>query len=226
MLLFLISIHAPREGGDKRRRSFLVVCLYFNPRPPRGGRLPDMGGSTPPNIFQSTPPARGATSVMVISTGRLVTISIHAPREGGDSDWRYRGACTRYFNPRPPRGGRRIGPSRLNTIPSFQSTPPARGATAAVCDLYQNCGYFNPRPPRGGRLYRCHDHPPQIYFNPRPPRGGRLLQLPLGQWCVRFQSTPPARGATPVDRHPHKNYRHFNPRPPRGGRRGFHSYVG
>ena len=56
-----ISIHAPREGGD------IHILAY----------------RTPTQIFQSTPPARGATAgnpnQICISS-----ISIHAPREGGD----------------------------------------------------------------------------------------------------------------------------------------------
>ena len=80
----VISIHAPREGGDPERR--FQPCLqpkfqstppargatrrqgrlyrrrvHFNPRPPRGGRLRDL--------------LRGFEAD---------GISIHAPREGGD----------------------------------------------------------------------------------------------------------------------------------------------
>ena len=56
-----ISIHAPREGGDRSG-------------PGRIG---------PVRKFQSTPPARGATlpaKPVVVKCA----ISIHAPREGGD----------------------------------------------------------------------------------------------------------------------------------------------
>ena len=35
-------------------------------------------------LFQSTPPARGATAG-IIGFDRAIDISIHAPREGGDS---------------------------------------------------------------------------------------------------------------------------------------------
>ena len=56
-----ISIHAPREGGD-----ILLLAIMF-------GIL----------IFQSTPPARGATKKMTCYISSLI-ISIHAPREGGD----------------------------------------------------------------------------------------------------------------------------------------------
>ena len=57
---------------------------YFNPRPPRGGRLPASSRWSGHRPFQSTPPARGATP----QTRRqipCIEISIHAPREGGDS---------------------------------------------------------------------------------------------------------------------------------------------
>ena len=40
-----ISIHAPREGGD---------ALFFEDEPPQG-------------VFQSTPPARGATAYFIVT---------------------------------------------------------------------------------------------------------------------------------------------------------------
>ena len=79
-----ISIHAPREGGDndivldaQRRQQ------YFNPRPPRGGRL--LGLDTPSSVCPISihAPARGATHLNRIKYA-LSGISIHAPREGGD----------------------------------------------------------------------------------------------------------------------------------------------
>ena len=79
----LISIHAPREGGDINRievnREYDVISIHA-PREGGDARL-DLGG-----LGQA--------------------ISIHAPREGGDLG-RYCGKdhCG-YFNPRPPRGGR------------------------------------------------------------------------------------------------------------------------
>ena len=130
--------------------------------------------------FQSTPPARGAT-IIAIGVPKLFYISIHAPREGGD-DALLRGApVPRYFNPRPPRGGRPLFDHQLFGTLEFQSTPPARGAT----------------PSGAHRL--CVPH----HFNPRPPRGGRLYLWPLCLPAWAFQSTPPARGATQLsdDRH-------------------------
>ena len=79
-----ISIHAPREGCDMRTRAIQNEQCYFNPRTPRGVR-PAPGLRRPGilNLFQSTHPARGATSVIAMSR-HSVMISIHAPREGCD----------------------------------------------------------------------------------------------------------------------------------------------
>ena len=59
--VFCISIHAPREGGD--RFCFLGQCNRIE--------------------FQSTLPVRGATIETIFETG-YIEISIHAPREGSD----------------------------------------------------------------------------------------------------------------------------------------------
>ena len=101
----VISIHAPREGGDIMGH----------------GVIPSFA------VFQSTPPARGATS-LACAVSCAFSISIHAPREGGDNTRRWKKyaniisihapreggdvfpqmpvVVVRYFNPRPPRGGR------------------------------------------------------------------------------------------------------------------------
>ena len=168
-----ISTHALREEGDNR--SPFVPCSRM--------------------IFLPTPSARRATRrrvphvhVLAISTHALreegdatllgsaactINISTHALREEGDSPPRPARPCSRYFYPRPPRGGRQI--RRRHTCP---------------------CPYFYPRPPRGGRL--LHPAPKGFltaisthalreegdsarspacrsprYFYPRPPRGGR-----------------------------------------------------
>ena len=105
--------------------------LDFYPRPPRGGRLPDRL-----NFHQSR-----VISIHALReegddmTGRLLLrlrISIHALREEGDIRWGTSWKTTRYFYPRPPRGGR----------------PLAIRSKVTASNFY-------PRPPRGGRLQNC-----------------------------------------------------------------------
>ena len=57
----LISIHAPREGGDDGAKLWFSCNPDFNPRPPRGGRHVIRAYPALYEVFQSTPPARGAT---------------------------------------------------------------------------------------------------------------------------------------------------------------------
>ncbi len=124
----IVSIHAPRTGGDtvvrdprqfnkrfnprpphggrlKYGSPFLLIPC-FNPRPPHGGRPPKIAATMATSTFQSTPPARGATTLRIVG-GACSLVSIHAPRTGGDlCFW-----------------GMNMG------LVKFQSTPPARGAT-------------------------------------------------------------------------------------------------
>ena len=170
-----ISIHAPREGGDPAPFPRPGEAAHFNPRPPRGGRLRQM------RYYQST-----------------TNISIHAPREGGDRGWRLSLCC----------------------LVKFQSTPPARGATR-LCRAEYSGGAISIHAPRegGDGAWAALQGKASINFNPRPPRGGRLkFGLDFAE-IGQFQSTPPARGATSLHRPLHHRGGHFNPRPPRGGRR-------
>ena len=90
---------------------------------------------------------------MTAEIKRSEPISIHAPREGGDPE--------SWAMPRSP--GR------------FQSTPPARGATALALQIYDGTGISIHAPREGGDDQFFREH---------------------GKVCAAFQSTPPARGAT------------------------------
>ena len=123
-----ISIHAPREGGDERHINGNLWFGDFNPRPPRGGRRKNAEVAYFDLLFQSTPPARGATMVRH-HYHRSLLISIHAPREGGDAP-PVLGAPSGTISIHAPReGGDTVEMERFNTPLTFQSTPPARGAT-------------------------------------------------------------------------------------------------
>ena len=167
------------------------------------------------------------------------------------------------FNPRTPCGVRPSFPSSIFNISPFQSTHPLRGATAAVplyhptamisihaplagCDREcASCGRalcdFNPRTPCGVRRHQTAQGGRQVDFNPRTPCGVRPPAKRAIVFALRFQSTHPLRGATPVppmagnglwisihaplagcDRKKKERERsqtHFNPRTPCGVRR-------
>ena len=139
MPVWMISIHALREEGDRRRAQTIFVTCYFYPRPPRGGRqykfkwLPGGLGflSTPSarratagfavcgfllGIFLSTPSARRATR-RAQRAGRPEDISIHALREEGDfTGWATLPASTEFLSTpsarRATRDGRRKASAR------------------------------------------------------------------------------------------------------------------
>ena len=191
----VISIHAPREGGDRLTVSCQLSSTRFQSTPPARGATTISTSTISGKAFQSTPPARGATATYN-GLSDLPEISIHAPREGGDTDGRPDRRHEPYFNPRPPRGGRRPdGQAVMRHFAisihapreggdwsnstwdaaniKFQSTPPARGATTCL-RLYHRTGRFQSTPPARGATSR--------------------ISVIARSWI--FQSTPPARGAT------------------------------
>ena len=82
-----------------------LFTTYFNPRSPCGER-PGRHGSTVAVIpFQSTLPVWGATSA-VADLGKILEISIHAPRVGSDGGKAANRFDLQDFNPRSPGGER------------------------------------------------------------------------------------------------------------------------
>ena len=82
-------------------------------------------------IFQSTPPVRGATNVDQAWLP-VVSISIHAPREGGDSEDTLDQLRRSGFQSTPPVRGATAMDVVDELQPGFQSTPPVRGATTTL----------------------------------------------------------------------------------------------
>ena len=87
-------------------------------------------------------------------------------------------ACNSYFNPRPPRGGRRCVAYSACCRCKISIHAPRQGGDPVNTAGTHRARDFNPRPPRGGRQNG----------------GGGLMA------ARKFQSTPPARGATIQDR--------------------------
>ena len=123
---------------------------YFNPRPPRGGRrcLSLHLGQISRQISIHAP-ARGATGRRILTRAHTA-ISIHAPARGATGAGAGIEPASQNFNPRPREGGdiqRRQPLARDN---AFQSTPPARGATAATCYHGSVCLCISIHAPREG----------------------------------------------------------------------------
>ena len=184
----------PREGGDSSSAPTLINKKDFNPRPREGGDASSY--AAPPRIalFQSTPPARGATGHR---NDRLleIAISIHAPREGGDSTMRSR-IVARVISIHAPReGGRRRLSFDSHLGDSFQSTPPARGATEYPPAL-QGCASFQSTPPARGATSNSGKTAPSESFQSTPPRGGRPPVSGSVTASTWISIHAPARGAT------------------------------
>ena len=77
----------PRSPRGERRHGLGLTALYLlgflSTLPARGATPPPLEYPPPMPEFLSTLPARGATYIQC-RLGRLVAISIHAPREGSD----------------------------------------------------------------------------------------------------------------------------------------------
>ena len=152
-----------------------------------------------------------------------------------------------YFNPRPPCGGRLIRRTQNNEIRNFNPRPPCGGR---LCQPAMSAGpilHFNPRPPCGERRTCGIGLIPAHHISIHAPRAGSDKMIVLN-WSItlKFQSTPPVRGATsnsslsaclrPISIHapraggdfgfnePRVKSRNFNPRPPCGGRHKERSY--
>ena len=125
-----------------------------------------------------------------------LTVSIHAPRVGRDTRHHALTRTATCFNPRAPRGARRVEISLMLWIVLFQSTRPAWGATTSILILSTSLRCFNPRAPRGARPVRAACRWASQRFNPRAPRGARQGNWPVPCMLGAFQSTRPAWGAT------------------------------
>ena len=123
-----ISIHASLAGGDQILAHGQLGLEHFNPRLPRGRRRSRLCRTSCRSLFQSTSPSREATAD-VRRAGREIFISIHVSLAGGDGNRGKIGREPEHFNPRLPRGRRRLLPRRRSDLLNF-----------------------NPRLPRGRRL--------------------------------------------------------------------------
>ena len=150
-MLFVISIHAPREGSDGSIRKHVTTDTDFYPRSPRGERRPGRQKNSWPRKFLSTLPARGATDVGLVLLHPAPDFYPRSPRGERRSH-----LCTlhknHHFYPRSPRGERHLLLYGVKIPDLFLSTLPARGATYFPVNGSRKAKNFYPRSPRGERL--------------------------------------------------------------------------
>ena len=184
------------------------LCSSISIRAPRMGS--NVNPSTPVvtmGIFQSTPPAWEAT-IQLFRYQPGLYISIHAPAWGATSRPISSPLIYSYFNPRPRMGSDIFFVSIGMVQGTFQSTPPH--GERHLCFLLPFWGIhnFNPRSPHGERQGLTSLIPLQRH----------ILKAHRKQ-AVKFQSTLPAWGATPVRFPALRQFPYFNPRSSHGERR-------
>ena len=154
---------------------------------------------------------------MIIMDGCCTCISIHAPRTGSDPTLSFRPRHGGYFNPRSPHGERQLKPCQRVILRKFQSTLPARGATAdrILSNMRQIISIHAPRT-GSDNVVGSRKIPSPIFQSTLPARGATLMSSNFSQGFI-FQSTLPARGATHLAVRT-LCLRNFNPRSPHGER--------
>ena len=235
----VISIHAPRTGSDRSQRMHLQAAGDFNPRSPHGERQTGTRPAERRNNFNPRSP-HGERRVFLRRAPQLLyfnprsphgerrardfghldfdAISIHAPRTGSDLHQGF-GDTAQHISIHAPRTGSDIGAhGRGFHAVQFQSTLPARGATAGSSSFRRASLNFNPRSPHGERRARFACRPRGSDFNPRSPHGERREKktgwVPAETISIhapRTGSDNQAPGA------PRRNG-DFNPRSPHGER--------
>ena len=237
--LILFQSTLPARGATYSIRMRLYDCNHFNPRSPHGER-PPVPGAKPFLIyfnprsphgerqegfslfnhqvpFQSTLPARGATTCLQPPSNRLRYFNPRSPHGERQNAVFITSDTTIFQSTLPARGATGCKSAVLHWM-QFQSTLPARGATYSIRMRLYDCNHFNPRSPHGERPPVPGAKPFLIYFNPRSPHGERQEGFSLFNHQVPFQSTLPARGATTCLQPPSNRLRYFNPRSPHGER--------
>ena len=169
----MVSIHAPRTGRDLSMSWASSTTSSFNPRAPHGARRVTPFQHPHTCKFQSTRPARGATSTGDCRTCPSAFQSTR-PARGATSQSGFQIMTLNSFNPRAPHGARPACQCHRDQTVSFQSTRPARGATMRTTS----------------RLWRS-----RMFQSTRPARGATGAMVAILA-CLVFQSTRPARGAT------------------------------
>ena len=151
------------------------------------------------DTFQSTPSSRRETLPVHDGT-RHCRISIHSLLAEGDIPRRDAAARMPYFNPLPPRGGRRKAVEHAGVHCIFQSTPSSRRETRPTAAKAEKAATISIHSLLAeGDTMTAILPSKKSYFNPLPPRGGRPVPRSSRSRRRAFQSTPSSRRETGID---------------------------
>ena len=181
-----------------RARLRLQPC-NFNPRSPHGERREQALQGRKPSPFQSTLPARGATTTVDVNGDTTKLFQSTLPARGATVKSVGNPSHTIFQSTLPARGATNALGITPGTLSQFQSTLPARGATPHGKRRSNHPCYFNPRSPHGERRCRGIRKAGNQAFQSTLPARGATNPLQAADDCQRFQSTLPARGATQVE---------------------------
>ena len=214
----VISIHAPRTGSDclktqrrnwrknfnprsphgERRKVTPVIDMVqnFNPRSPHGERQTRLDGHDRAIQFQSTLPARGATTPprprcrccchfnprsphgerqsITVTIAVEIHISTHAPRTGSDRPPCPPTTAIAHFNPRSPHGERLAMMYANGATQAISIHAPRTESDCIRRTKYRKRGISIHAPRTGSDLRIPPTRFPRAHFNPRSPHGERL----------------------------------------------------
>ena len=148
-------------------------------------------------VFLSTLPARGATFENLDIRPITPEISIHAPREGSDTNGSAAAALAGNFYPRSPRGERQNFQCRVLELYNISIHAPREGSDTRLADSRPGRTDFYPRSPRGERPESklALAFVSALFLSTLPARGATCPLVRRGGRRA-FLSTLPARGAT------------------------------
>ena len=191
-----VSIHAPREGCDPRRRCGHGSCRCFNSRTPGGVRLGRASFDPLRTGFNSRTPG-GVRLYSLMGMPKILQFQFTHPGRGATSPDRSEASSASRFNSRTP-GGVRLARVLSDEIPAYVSIhAPREGCDSPYRSRIVWSAMFQfTHPGRGATL--CDDWLPSCSrFQFTHPGRGATKTVDVPAWAgKKFQFTHPGRGAT------------------------------
>ena len=212
-----ISIHAPRVGSDRRRKSTDCGHSYFNPRSPGGERRGASRSGSPGRTDFNPRSPDGERQRAGGRQDRGGDISIHAPRMGSDTHRRLRRLGVQISIHAPRMGSDDLTTANGEISKAFQSTLPGWGATGCSCfhRLGRTISIHAPR--MGSDFGGACPVARGDNFNPRSPDGERLYRHTTREHNM-ISIHAPRMGSDTCCFRRFSSVRYFNPRSPDGER--------